>query len=174
MIEMLAARIAGSLKRSVPDHPSSVEVFTFAISMMLNLFFIVAATLGISLHTGRTGEIATILISFALLRQLTGGLHLKSNLQCVVVSTILFTGISLIAVGQMWIITATMAAVLIIFFIAPVGISQQSTIPSKYYPYMKLAAMLLVASNFLFLSPALALSFLAQSITLVLGKVVRS
>ncbi|MGN7761566.1 accessory gene regulator B family protein [Paenibacillus sp. 22594] len=107
---------------------------------------------------------ATILILFALLGQLTGGMHLKSNMQCAVASTILFTGISLHAMGQMWTISATMAAILIIFFIAP----------SKYYPYMKLAAILLDASNFLLLSPALAFSFLAQSITLVLGKGVRS
>ncbi|WP_379161833.1 accessory gene regulator ArgB-like protein [Paenibacillus sp. sgz5001063] len=174
MIEMLAARMAVTLKRSVPDHPSSVEVFTFAISMMLNLLFIVAATLGISLYNGRTVDVVITLISFAILRQLTGGMHLRSNLRCAIASTLLFTGISLLSLGQFWIITATAAAIIIICIFAPVGISQQSTIPSKYYPYMKLAAIVLVAFNFLILSPALAFSFLAQSITLVLGKVVRS
>ncbi|WP_019909609.1 accessory gene regulator B family protein [Paenibacillus sp. HW567] len=174
MIELLAAKMAFSLKRSVPDHPSSVEVFKFAIAMMLNVIFIVLATLGISLFTGHTGEAAAILISFALLRQLTGGIHLKSNLQCTVVSTLTFTGISLLVLPELWTVLATTAALLAILLLAPVGIDQQSRIPPKYFPYMKLAALLLVASNYFILSPVLALSFLAQSVTLVLGKVVRS
>ncbi|MNO24146.1 accessory protein regulator protein B [compost metagenome] len=174
MIELLAARMAISLKRSVPDHPTSVEVFKFAISMMLNLLFVVVATLVISLFTGHTGEAAVILISFAVLRQLTGGMHLKSNLQCAVFSTLIFTGISMLSVSSTWTIAATITAIMIISFLAPVGIERQSRIPVKYFPYMKLAALLLVASNFLILSPALALSFLAQSVTLVLGKVVKS
>ncbi|MNC48119.1 hypothetical protein D3C75_972150 [compost metagenome] len=80
----------------------------------------------------------------------------------------------MLSVSSTWTIAATITAIMIISFLAPVGIERQSRIPVKYFPYMKLAALLLVASNFLILSPALALSFLAQSVTLVLGKVVKS
>lgn len=173
MIEQLATRMAVSIKRSVPNHPSSVEIFKFAISIMLNLLIVVVATMGISLITGRPGEAASILISFALLRQLTGGMHLKSNLLCAVFSATTFTVISLINMDEVYILAVTLVAAFIVLFLAPVGIEKQSRISSKYYPYMKLAALMLIASNVLILSPALSLSFLAQSITLVLGKVVR-
>ncbi|MNI21834.1 putative regulator protein [compost metagenome] len=174
MIEHLAARMALSIKRSVPDHPTSTAVFQFAISMLLNLLFVVITTFGISLVTGHTSEAAAVLISFALLRQLTGGMHLKTNLQCGVCSTLVFTIISVADLSTVLTVAATLTAMLIVFLLAPVGIDKQSRIPAKYYPYMKLAALLLIASNLLVLSPVLSLSFLAQSITLILGKVVRT
>ncbi|ASA23177.1 accessory gene regulator ArgB-like protein [Paenibacillus donghaensis] len=174
MIEQLAFKMAVSLKRSVPDHPTSVEVFKFAISMMLNLMFVVIATFALSFITGHTSEAAIVLLSFALLRQLTGGMHLKTNLQCVLVSTGVFTVITLLDLSQRVTITATLIAFVIVFFLAPVGIAQQSRIPAKYYPYMKLAALVLVASNFFILSIALSISFLVQSFTLVLGRVMKS
>ena len=174
MIEQLAFKMAVSLKRSVPGHPTSVEVFKFAISMILNLMFVVIATLALSFITGYTSKAAVVLLSFALLRQLTGGMHLKTNLQCVLVSTGIFTVITLIDFSNRITIAATLISFAIVFFLAPVGIAQQSRIPAKYYPYMKLIALVLIVSNLFFLSTALSLSFLVQSFTLVLGRMIKS
>ncbi len=170
MIENLALKMAVFLKRSVPNHPSSVEIFEFAIALLLNVIFIVAATLGISLITGRTREIIIILLSFAVLRQLSGGMHLKTNMQCVFYSTVIFTTISLIDLSKGVTIAATILAFGLVLILAPVGIDKQSRIPAKYYPYMKMAALLLIASNFFFMSQAGSLSMLVQGITLILGR----
>lgn len=173
MIEQLALRMAVSLKKTVPNHPSSVEIFKFAISMLLNIVSIVTATLCLSLITGRTKEIAVILIAFAVMRQLTGGMHLKTNMRCVVYSTVIFTTISLLDIGKGLTITATVIAFGLVLLIAPVGIQRQSRIDPKYYPYMKLVALVLIASNLLLLSPPLSLSLLVQGITLFLGREVK-
>ncbi|MBW4081855.1 accessory gene regulator ArgB-like protein [Paenibacillus sp. S150] len=170
MIENLALKMAVSLKKSVPNHPSSVEIFKFAIALLLNVAFIVAATLGISLISGRTREAAVILLSFAVLRQLTGGVHLKTNMQCVIYSTVIFTTISLIDLGKGVTIAATILAFGLVLILAPVGIDKQSRIPAAYYPFMKLAALLLIASNAFFLSQPASLSMLIQGITLILGR----
>jgi accessory gene regulator B len=166
--------MAVSLKRTVPNHPSSVEIFKFAISLLLNIVFIVTATLVISLFTGRTREAVIIMLAFAAMRQLTGGMHLKTNMRCVIYSTVIFTVISLLDLGKGITIAATILAFGLVFFIAPVGIAQQSRIPEKYYPYMKLAALMIIASNLFFLSSVLSLSLVVQGITLFLGREVES
>lgn len=173
MIEQLAFKMAVSLKRSIPDHPSSVEIFKFSISLLLNMTFIIVLTLAVSILTGRTEEIMIILLSFAVLRQLTGGIHLKTNMQCVLYSTIIFTVISLLEVGKGITVGASLLALGLVFLFAPRGIDKQSRIPRKFYPYMKLAALMLVAANFIILSSVLAFSFLVQAITLIFGEKVK-
>jgi len=170
MIDQLAFKMAVSLKRSVPNHPSSVEIFKFSIALLLNMLFIILASTGISLLTGHTYELLIGFISFAILRQLTGGLHLKSNLGCVICSTIILSVISLMNYGESLTIAITIIAFGLVCFFAPAGIGSQSRIPEKYYPYMKLAALLMIASNLLILSPVISLSFLVQGVTLILGR----
>ncbi|MBY7740315.1 accessory gene regulator B family protein [Paenibacillus polymyxa] len=87
MIEALSNKIAIHIKSVVPDHPASVPVLKHALAVTLNVIFITGSTILIALITGKVKEVA-----FAFLRQMTGGVHLKSGMSCVAVSTLLFTG----------------------------------------------------------------------------------
>lgn len=173
MIDFMAARIAARVKKSVPDHPSSEEVLHFATGLFLNTIFIIGGTLLISLWTGNTGQAALVLVGFAVLRQLTGGIHLRSGTLCVLYSTAIFTIISSVTFAKEWAIIITVLTLVLIILFAPSGIDKQSRINPKYFPAMKIAAACIVASNLLVQSSALSLCYLIQGLTLIHGRGVR-
>ncbi|MEK3718899.1 accessory gene regulator ArgB-like protein [Paenibacillus sp. FSL R7-0333] len=170
MIESLASRMATGIKHQVPEHPASFAVLKFAIAVILNVLFIVALTLAISLLTGRTNEVVQILVSFALLRQVSGGAHMKSGTACVLFTTALFTILSFIDVNSTVVLLFNGASLLIVLWLAPTGIERQTRIPRNHWPKLKFIAVLLVAANFAIGSPVIAASFLAQSVSLIISR----
>lgn len=167
MIEALSNKIAVHIKNNVPDHPASVAVLKHALAILLNMVFITGLTLFISAITGRYKEVLTIMAAFAFLRQMTGGLHLKSGMGCVVVSTLLFTGLSLVHLDYTWTLGATIASMLLILAFAPAGIERQTRIPPRYFPLLRLGAFIVVSFNLWIANPFIAISFLAQSLLLI-------
>ncbi|WP_410514994.1 accessory gene regulator B family protein [Paenibacillus sp. BR2-3] len=167
MIDMVAAKLAMRIKRTVPDHPASEAVLKFALALVINALLIIILSISISLFTGRTQETIIILISFAILRQLSGGLHLKSGIWCVIGSTVIITILSLLHPTHLWIQILNVTGMLLALIYAPSRIERQSRIPSRYYPFLKASSFLLVASNLWIQSPVLALSFFMQCITLI-------
>lgn len=174
MIDSAARKISVYIKQQVPEHPSSVEVLEYSIGMFINIAAIILGSLGISYFTGNTIEIIIILISFSFLRQVSGGIHLKTGTACAVVSISLFTLISFFHTDQDAVIHAMTALTLLIVLIyAPSNFEKQHNVPKKYYPLLKLISFIMVTTNFVFVSDALAISFLIQSITLIIGKEVK-
>ncbi|MCC3379876.1 accessory gene regulator ArgB-like protein [Paenibacillus farraposensis] len=167
MIEPLALRMAQHIKRVVPDHPSSVPVLKHALSAILNLVFITGLTIAISVFIGRTREVVTIMVAFAFLRQMTGGIHLKSGMWCVAVSTLLFTGLSFIELDYNWTTGATLVSMLLILIFAPAGIEKQTRIPPRYFPLLRSGAFIAVSLNLWIADPFIAISFFAQSLSLI-------
>lgn len=162
--------MASGIKNTVPDHPASHAVLKFAVTVVLNVVFIVGLTLVVSILTGRTSEAIQILISFALLRQISGGKHLKSGTACVLFTTTLFTLLSLIDVNSTVVMIMNGVSLLIVLWLAPTGIERQTRIPQKHWPKLKIIATLLVAANFAIGSPVIAVSFLAQSLSLLIAR----
>jgi accessory gene regulator B len=170
MIERIAHKMAISIKRAAPEHPASIEVLAFPISAILNAVLIIVISIGISFLTNRISETATVLIGYALLRQISGGVHLKSGDFCVIVSV---TGATILAQAdftQSIITTLTIASVLLAFIFSPSRIENQTRIPERFYPLLKVLSVLLIASNFLINSSVLAAAFFVQSLTLVHGR----
>jgi accessory gene regulator B len=167
MIEPLALRMAQHIKSVVPDHPASVPVLKHALAVILNIGFITVATIIIALLTGKAREVFTIMIAFAFLRQMTGGIHLKSGMGCVVVSTLLFTGLSFITLDHKWTMIATGISMILILLFAPAGIEKQTRIPPKYFSVLKVVSLILVGFNLWFAAPFIAISVLAQALTLI-------
>ncbi|MMZ43869.1 putative regulator protein [compost metagenome] len=167
LIEALSLRMAQHIKSVVPDHPASVAVLKHALAITLNVVFIVSLTLGVSTLIGRTGEVLTIMMAFAFLRQMTGGIHLKSGMGCVAVSTMLFTGLSFIELDYNWTAGATIASMVLILIFAPAGIEKQTRIPPKYFPLLKMLALCVVGLNLYFSNPYIAASFFVQTLSLI-------
>ncbi|WP_138751781.1 accessory gene regulator ArgB-like protein [Paenibacillus sinopodophylli] len=170
MIEAIASSIAVGIKKVVPEHPSSVAVLQYSLALILNGAFIIGLSLLLSIITGKTAEVAIILISFALLRQVSGGLHLKSGMSCVLVSTGVATVLSLVNLGQTITLTITAISMLLMLLLAPSNIEKQSRIPKRYYPILKAVSVVIVAVNLLIQSDVIALAFIAQGITLILTR----
>ncbi|MUG64727.1 hypothetical protein CHH75_04155 [Paenibacillus sp. 7541] len=167
MIDSLSLKLAEGLKKHVPDHKASIPVLKRGLDVILNTVGILVMSLGISLITGNTREVVIILLSFGLLRQLSGGFHLQSNVGCILLSSFLFTSLSFLQPGQAITVALTCISIVLVLFFAPSGITGYTRIRPKYYPALRISSAVLVASNLFILSPVVAVSFFAQSLTLI-------
>jgi accessory gene regulator B len=166
MIDAVAAKLAAQIKRTVPDHPRSESVLAFSILFLLNTTLIIVLSLLISFFTGRIWETIEVLVSFAVLRQISGGYHFKSGTLCVLVSTIGAVLLSLTAFGTQTVLVMNLISVALVLVYSPSRL-EGTRIPVRYYPLLKVLSFLIVCSNFIFQSPVLAASFLVQSLTLI-------
>ncbi|AIQ52562.1 accessory gene regulator ArgB-like protein [Paenibacillus sp. FSL R7-0331] len=169
MLEQMSGRIAAQIKQIVPEHPASYAVLKFALAVILNIVSVIGLTLLISLATGRTLEAVQILIAFALLRQVSGGIHLKSGMACILFTTVLFTILSYVQAGQPGVHLMNGLSLLLVLLLAPVGIDKQTRIPSQYWSRLKWIGAVLVAVNFIIASPVIAAAYTAQSLSLILA-----
>lgn len=170
MIDTMAARLATGIKNVVPHHPASFAVLKFSLSVLLNVVFIVGITLIVSLFTGRITAAGLILVSFALLRQVSGGVHLKSGTACVLLTTTLFTLLSYVNVSVGYVQVMNVVSLVLVLMFAPIGIERQTRIPKRLYPLLKVIAALLVVTNMVVCSPAVAVSFVVQALTLLIAR----
>lgn len=170
MLEFMSGKLALTIKNIVPEHPASYAVLKFAISVVLNVVFIIGLTLAVSLLSGRTSEALQILISFALLRQVSGGAHLKSGMACILFTATLFTILSFVEVNSLYVMLMNAASLLVVLWLAPIGIERQTRIPRQHWPKLKIIALLLVAANIFIGSSVIAASFTAQSLSLIIAR----
>ncbi|KKC49556.1 hypothetical protein VE23_24990 [Paenibacillus sp. D9] len=169
MINLIANRLAVSIKSSIPNHRASVNVLQFSLGIVLNFMLIVTISLVLSFVFGITKEVVIVMTAFAMLRQVTGGIHLKSGLTCVIVST---TGILLVAFLSKYlsgniIVILNILNMLLAARFAPSRIEKQSRINKKFFLLLNVLAILIVYTNTIVGSPILAAAFFAQCLTLI-------
>ncbi|WP_379136079.1 accessory gene regulator ArgB-like protein [Paenibacillus sp. sgz500958] len=167
MIERLAANSAAAIKRRVPHHPASAAVMQYALEVIYNALFIVTFSLLISLFTGKSQEVVAILVAFAVLRQITGGIHLKSSVSCVAASTIGCTLLSIVQLqsGILYLIGGLSLGLVLIF--APSRLDEQTRIPVRFYPVLKIiGAVVVIISVFIQWTPV-SVSVFVQAMTLI-------
>ncbi|MGG4104545.1 accessory gene regulator B family protein [Paenibacillus lautus] len=167
MIERAALWISEGIKRQVPEHPSSVGVLKHAIAILLNILCIVTFTLVISIYTGHMKQAITGLIGFALLRQFSGGIHVKTGAGCIVITTALFTAVSFVDLGELPTQILNILSFLLVVLFAPSKIAKQSRIPRKHYPKLRLISCIIVGVNFFIQSPTLSIVFFIQALSLI-------
>jgi accessory gene regulator B len=93
---------------------------------------------------------------------------LKSGMKCVLFSTSAMTLISLSSFNYKITFSMGIASLFLVGIFAPSNIKKQSRrIPEKDYPRLKLYSLIIVGSNLVIGSPAVASAFLIQSITLL-------
>jgi accessory gene regulator B len=169
MIDNMAHRIAVLIKKNVPDHPTSIAVMQHSLSFLLNTIFIISFSLIIALFTDKIGETALALFAYAILRQVSGGAHLKSGVLCVVVSTLMIAVISLLSFNSEIVLIINLLSVTLALLLSP-KIHRRTRIKPKYYPLLKIISVLIISTNFFFESPVLASTFFIQSLSLIPGR----
>lgn len=167
MIDALSLSIARAIKNANEKETSSVEVLKYGISLILNGFFIVFLSLVASFFLNTVVETVITMIAFVFLRQMTGGHHFQSHFACISISTLLMVIIPVIPITHSVNIALTIISTLLILIFAPASLQHQSNIPEKYYPYMKVLATIIVASNLLMGSNILAKTFFVQSVLII-------
>lgn len=166
MVDRFSNQLAVSINRNATN-ASSVAVLQYALSVLLNFLIFVCIVLIICIATGRITDGLAAIIAFPMLRYFSGGLHFRSANVCNVVSSLLVL-LAIYAPVSYWYngLVFNMIAVLVLTAYAPSGI-KKSKLPPRFYPVLKLIAVLIVCSNFLIQSPLIATVFLIQSITIM-------
>ncbi|MFD2703828.1 accessory gene regulator ArgB-like protein [Paenibacillus shunpengii] len=175
MIDTAAKKLSVYMKKQVPHHPSSIEVLETSIGLFLNVSSIVVLSLLGGFFTGNLKEVIILLISFPILRRYSGGLHLDSGTSCALFTSGMFILLSFFNFTDRTIIHSfTALTLLIVLIYAPSNLQNQRNVPIEHYPTLRKISALIVATNFIFVSDTLAISFFVQAFSLILGKEVKS
>ncbi|WP_134914739.1 accessory gene regulator B family protein [Paenibacillus sp. IHB B 3084] len=166
-LDSIALDIATHIKNVVPDHPSSINVLKHGIAVVINTASIILLTIGISLLTGQVQGAILAMLSFSLLRQVVGGLHLKSSMVCIIVSTVLLTALSFANLNHNLIVVTSILSTILVLLYGPSRIEGKTRIPKRYYPLLKACGVALIALNLWLALPVVAASFFVQSLTLI-------
>lgn len=167
MIELLADKLAHLIKKANDSETAGVEVLRFSLIGLMNSLSIIIFSLIIGMLTGKIAGTSTALFSFALLRSVSGGYHLKSSDVCVLASVASMTLIPHLPIQENWILVLNSINLVIVILRAPAGIKDQTRIPERLYPALKVIAVLIVASNFMIGSSVIALAYLLQAVSLL-------
>lgn len=166
MIERISESLAIRIKQANPEETASVEVMKFALVSLLNNTATFVLILLFGAVTGYFLQSCITIAAFMALRIFAGGQHFKSSTLCIVVSFISIAPIPIIAQFIPTTVTyiLTLISLGIVAIIAPTNVKKTRIKPSQY-PIYKTIALIIVASNFIFVSPLAAAAFFIQSVT---------
>jgi accessory gene regulator B len=160
-------RSAESLAKSIRHHYSeagSEVALKYALSLLINTVTAITVSLLFCALTGRFAECAIGITAYTVMRYFTGGLHASSSLSCCILSIIIFITIAFSSFPYSYVgIALDLLSIGIFFITAPNDIKNISSIDPKYYPLLKLIAILLVSSNFFIHSTLLSAAFFIQA-----------
>jgi accessory gene regulator B len=165
-IDKAATSIATSIRDNNPKAASQTVLF-YALSLMINSSLTVLIVIIVSSLTGHLTEALIVIFCYTLLRFVSGGCHMASSLACCIASSINFILASHIEYDYHFFYLGMLlntASIAILLKTAPMGIEGISRIDKKYYPLLKLASVVIVASNYFFQLDFLATAFFIQAL----------
>jgi accessory gene regulator B len=162
-IDRAAESIAQSIRRNNPNAGSEVAL-KYASSLLINTLTAITAALLISMVTGHFYSCLIGIVSFTLVRFVSGGMHMSTSVSCCVLSIVIFITASYVNFDYSSIfILMDITSIIILMITAPNDIKNVSSIDPKYYPLLKLIAVVLVASNFWIQSSVLTAAFIIEA-----------
>lgn len=163
-VDALSEKIAISINKNNPGS-SSVPVLKIGISALINQIIITACVMILGLITGKITETIIAVVAFPFLRYFSGGFHFKSSTHCNIVTSSFILLSIYIPIGYWYNgLIFNIASIVLLAINAPSGI-KRSRLDKKYFPILKLLAVVIVAANFFIQSPVLSLVFFIQSLT---------
>ena len=166
-MDVLAGKIARYIRSNHPN-PASEAVLLYSLIHVLNNTLTIVIVLTATLITGEFWNSLITLFLFAFLRMFSGGVHLQSSTLCSVISAIViaFVAMSDYAFWPIGAALTTVALILVLIY-APSGLNGYGNLKEKYYPLLKIAAAVIISSNFLIQSPLFSSVFFAQTLTII-------
>lgn len=167
LIEHWAERTAISIKKMNPEQTTSVEIMKFALLIWINGLSVTIMCLMVGAFTGKFEETALVLVAFGTLRFVSGGYHFNSALQCIIASTLLLSTLPHVALSHNWNLGLLITSLILLAIFAPSNIINQTRIPEKYFPFLKICSIILVLANFAFFSDIVTATFFVQAVTTI-------
>jgi len=165
IIDRSALYLAKAIRRNNPN-AASEAVLNFSLVIVINTISTILLVILFCSITGHLLEGIIAMASFAILRNFSGGIHLKSSIYCTIISAgslILFAHITLsyFYIG----FSMDIVTIILLLLYAPDGFENRSRLNPKYYPLLKVASILVVAANFYIQSSVISFSLLTQALT---------
>ncbi|MNB98929.1 Accessory protein regulator B [compost metagenome] len=152
MIEYAAQKLSRRINSIVPE--ANVNIMAYEIARQINFYSIIVLTILIGTLTGKIFESILAMTGCATLRRLSGGRHLSLT-ACTVFSVSLFTISPILPITHANMLLLTCLTILILL------------IYSKKGAKIKFFSIALVSANFLILSPALAVVYTVQAVSII-------
>ncbi|WP_433943520.1 accessory gene regulator B family protein [Paenibacillus sp. SN-8-1] len=157
----MSKHLSSRIKESDPEGPVSLEILEYELGIRLNFIATLLLTVVAGWITGNLMGACLALISFLVVRRFSGGVHMKSLTLCAIVSAAIFVIISFIALEQEQIRLITLLSAVIFLIYSPNILEELN--PPPLTPYMKMISSILVLSNLIFQSSAIALACAVQA-----------
>jgi accessory gene regulator B len=162
-IDRSAEFIAQSIRRNY-DKAGSEAVLKYSLNLVINTLTAIVVAFLFCTFTGHLYQFLIAFISFIAIRFVTGGMHMSSSLACCIMTATIFVIASLTDFNYNKAFLILDSISIVIFLITvPNDIQGLSSLDSKYYPLLKLIAVLIVSSNFIIHSTVLTASFIIQA-----------
>lgn len=166
MIEAWSEKIAISIKNANEEQTVSVPLMKFALIILFNFFIPIIISILIGSIMGKITETLISICSFVILRMASGGYHFKSSLVCMLTMIVIALVPPHIPISENWAIILTIVSLVLVTLLAPSNMRGYNRMPEKYYPLLKTASVIIVASNLYVGSGVMALVFMIQGVSL--------
>ncbi|SFL24888.1 accessory gene regulator B [Paenibacillus sp. 1_12] len=163
IIDQSAEFLAKSIRKNYSEAGSETAL-KYALSLIINTFISITISLLFCLITGHFIQCVLGIAAFILIRSITGGMHASSSMSCCIISILIFNTIAFVTFDYSLYSAVLDAAAIVVFLITtPNNIQNMSSLDPKYYPILKLIAVLMVSSNFIIQSTMLTAAFCIQA-----------
>jgi accessory gene regulator B len=166
MIDQLAGKFAIFIRQR-NEGIVSEAVMKFALIIIINVVSIILFVLALGFFTNTFKASALALFGFAILRFFSGGLHLKSSVNCVFMSVLLISIVIFLPLHKQYEIWMNIISLLLVVAFAPSHIENYIRFKKRHVPFLRIAAISIVCLNFYLDSSILTKCFLIQSLTLI-------
>lgn len=167
MIESFSSKLAIAIKSASNNEQANVAIIRFGLILLINTIIILVSCIVLGLLLGKLSEVMLALISFAALRSVSGGFHLKSNMACIVLSVFTMIAIPFVPITETVNLSMTVASLLLILIYAPSNIEKQTRVPERYFFAFKIIALIIASTNLFLQIDVMALAFFVQSLSLI-------
>lgn len=161
----MSRTLAIAIKRANPEETHSVEVMVYALTIILNILFIIVTSLVIGLATNSFLSTLLALGSLIIIRILSGGPHIRSAWGCNIVSVLICTVVPHVPM-IVPLLAINIANVIIMLLFSPQP-DKNTNIPRRLFPLLKLLSVSLVSCNFIVKSDVMGLIFFIQAIIML-------
>ncbi|WP_081823923.1 accessory gene regulator B family protein [Paenibacillus sp. UNC451MF] len=162
-IDQSAEYIAKSIRNNHSGAGSEIAL-KYSLILLINTSLSIVISMIICLATGHLLQCLVGIFAYMLIRFVTGGLHMSSSLSCCLLSIIIFNSIAITNFNyNSLFIFLDIVSICTFYITAPNNIQDISKINPKYYPILRILAILIVSSNFYFQSTILTAAFFIQA-----------
>lgn len=168
MINYIALKLSKTLKSKYPEELPSIDIMRYSIKFIIINAIPIAIIVCLSYIFGFLSNALIALLSFSLLRMVSGGFHFKSPEMCSLFSsiTILLIGYFGSWFGQASIYFNIMSLILNIIY-SPSNITKQTRIKEKYFFIFKIISVVIVICSMIINNHIISTAIFIQSLLLV-------